>query len=164
MAGDGALGISNPYLVVSVVEIGALLLTALTIFRNAEELRAENELAVAQAHRELWLELARDPNLHRVLDPNARPDEDPPTTVEREFLSLVFVHAATAYRLWKRRVFRRSGQVVEDIQDFLRLPLPRQVWSERKPFLDADFVDYVERLLDADATGSAVRTVGKDER
>ncbi len=125
--------------------IGSLLFTGLTLRLDAKERRDSHVLSVTLAHRELWTNLYKRPELSRVLDPNADLTNRPVTHEEEMFVLLLIVHLNTAQEVLKSRKFAiEDGALRRDIRWFLSLPIPEVVWEKTKGRQDSAFVSFVE--------------------
>ena len=143
---------SNANLLEAAADVGGLWLAAIALLWNARELRIENDLKVTEAHRELWLEPVRNPRLTRILSRTVNLTASPVTVEEREFLTVVFAHANTTFRIKEKRAYEKLEGADSDVRDFFRYPIPAAVWRERRAFLDKDFVEYVDRLSSPNTT------------
>jgi hypothetical protein len=125
--------------------IGSLLFTGLALRLDAKERHTSHELAVTQAHRELWTNLYKRPVLSRVLDPNADLARRPVTHEEEMFILLLVVHLKTSLEVLKsgRRPKPDDG-LHKDIRWFFSLPVPKAVWEQAKARQEAEFVRFVE--------------------
>ncbi|MDR3564511.1 MAG: DUF6082 family protein [Negativicutes bacterium] len=129
--------------------MGSLCLTAAASNREAKAKEVENLLALAEHHQELWSGAAQRKDLERVFQPNADTQSKPATAAEMEFLNLAFVHFETSW--W----IARSGGIVTleelrtDAHSFLALPLPRAVWEKTKQSRNREFVQFVDRAIEA---------------
>lgn len=125
--------------------IGSLLFTGISLRVDSKERRASHELAITEAHRELWANIYKRPGLSRVLDPNADLSRHPVTREEEMFILLLVVHLNTALELLKPGRFAKPDEGLrKDIRWFFQLPVPQFVWEQTKVRQKGEFVRFVE--------------------
>jgi hypothetical protein len=70
------------------------------------------------------------------------------TAAESQFVMFIIFHIHCWYRaILDREVLNLEG-IEKDIKSLFSRPIPRHVWEERKSFLDSDFRQFVDSLLD----------------
>lgn len=125
--------------------IGSLVFTGLALRLDTKERRTANELAITQAHRELWTNFSKRPELSRVLDPLADLATRPVTTQEQMFILQLVVHLNTALDVLKAGRLEDSDETLrKDIRWFFSLPVPKAVWEQVRARQDAAFVRFVD--------------------
>jgi hypothetical protein len=127
--------------------IGGLMFATLASRRDVKTRRAGELLTLAQAHRELWGELHRRPELSRIRQPQMDLVGNPLTVAEEEFLNVVIVHFFTGWHLARCGSLVTLDVLATDIQTFFCLPLPHAVWESTKSFRDPAFVRFVDECL-----------------
>jgi hypothetical protein len=131
--------------------VGSLLFTGLALRVNVKERRNSNVLAITQAHRELWANFLKRPELSRVLNSNADLTASPVTKKEEMFILQLVVHLSTALEVLNpRRLASLDEALRKDIRWFFSLPVPKAVWEETKLRQDAGFVRFVEKIMEKD--------------
>lgn len=125
--------------------IGGLVFTGLALRLDARVRRESNELAVTEAHRELWSQYLRRPELARILEVKADVVVHPVTHVEEMFVLLLIVHLNTSLDVtspdWN--VGADEG-LRQDIRWFFSLPIPRHVWEHSRARHAPALVRFVE--------------------
>jgi hypothetical protein len=124
--------------------IGGLCFTALALRTESVSRHTSDFLILTGHHRELWLEIQRQPALGRVLQPEVDLVADPITWAEEEFLNLVFVHFQSGWELARRGSILRLDSLKTDARCFFVLPIPKAVWTKTKVFRDEEFIQFVE--------------------
>jgi len=124
----------------------SLVVTALSLGRDAQARRGENFLALTREHRELWVEVYRQSDLHRILDPMADLVAKPVTIPEDRIVNLILIHLNTYWELGNQGAVRMPDGVAADVRAFLELPVPREVWARSKRYRDQEFVAFVEGM------------------
>src|SRR5258706_16204147 len=82
--------------------ICGLLFTATAIRRDTAARRASDLLSLSERHQELWSELYRRPELHRIRRKEVDLVAEPVTSMEEEVFKLVFFHFHLGWLLVKR--------------------------------------------------------------
>ena len=128
----------------SVGIIGGLLFTGVSLRLDAKTRRIGNLIRVTDAHRQIWSELYRRPELARVSDATVDLVRKPITPTEELFIGLLILHLNSSYHAMKDGVFIAPAGLRKDIQRFFARPMAKIVWEKMKPFQDNDFVRFVE--------------------
>jgi len=126
--------------------VGGLLYSGLGFSLDRRMRRTELVLSLTDAHREIWESMIEQPELARVIDPNADAAAVPPSAAEARFVKLVLLHVCAVHRAILNRAYRGSPEMDEDVRQFLLLPIPRLVLAEFLPYQDREFRDYVASL------------------
>lgn len=124
----------------------SLVFTSVSVGRDARARRVENFLSLVHEHRELWLEIYRQPDLHRILDPMADLVAKPVTMPEDRLVNLLLIHLNTFWELGREGSVRMPDGVAADVRAFLELPVPREVWRRSKALRGEGFVAFVEGM------------------
>lgn len=128
--------------------IASLAFTAAAFRRDDRSRRVANLFALTAEHREIWTHLYRQPELNRVLESHPSLDEDPVTNAEALIVTFLLLHLSATYRALRAGMFATGEAICRDINWFLGLPIPREVWKRSKDFLEPDFVRYVDACID----------------
>lgn len=126
--------------------IASLLFTAMTLRQGLRSTRITSLLALEEQHRELWSELHRRPELARILDPAPDLVGQPVSSAEAEYLNTVFVHFCTGWRLATEHRILLEDDLGRDIAEFLKNPIPSQVWTRTTGIRERRFVAFVEKV------------------
>jgi len=132
----------------SVVETGSLIFAGIGLLAAAKGSRIKNHLAITKEHRELWSEFLSRPELFRVLEAKLDLTRQPITPSENLIVSLLIQNLNSSFVASKAALFIRPEKLSRDMRDFLKLPIPRNVWEEMRPVQDDKFVAFVERSLE----------------
>lgn len=96
----------------------------------------------------LWDKIENNPALGRVLSYKA--DLSSPATVaELEALTKIFKLFQDGWRVASATDRDELTALAIDIADFLKRPLPRAVWEQKKRFKNPKFVRFVTRAIEA---------------
>jgi hypothetical protein len=125
--------------------VAGLGFTTAAFLKDDASRRISNLLTIIKSHRDIWSEVYNRPELSRVLKRTADLQRHPVTDEEARFVTFLLHHLGTSYRALREGMFSTRQALDRDIRWFLNLPIPRQVWEESREFLEADFVDFVER-------------------
>ena len=98
-----------------------------------------------QQHRELWSEVHRRAELHRILQRTVDLIAGPVTVAEQEYLNLVIVHFHTGWQLAREGTMLKLKTLGADARGFFNLPLPKFVWEQTKSTRDPQFVKFIEK-------------------
>lgn len=124
--------------------IGGLAFTAFALRMENRARRVSDFLVLTGHHRELWIEIQRQPSLARILQPEVNLIDQPITWAEEEFLNLVYVHFQAGWELARRGSILKMRTLRSDANYFLKLPIPRSVWAKTTGFRDAEFVRFMD--------------------
>jgi len=127
--------------------VGGLFYSAIALRLDAKVRRTEVLLALTEAHRDIWERLIEQPELARILDPEADLKTAPPTSVERRFVLLVILHIDTVRQAISEGAFRASSGMTEDLRQFLSLPIPRSIAASALPYQSPDFQAYLHQVM-----------------
>ena len=94
----------------------------------------------------LWHKIQSDPQLHRVLDYNADLSIQP-TLAEQECLNQAFKLFQNGWRVAKATDKEELESLAIDIADFLKRPLCRAMWEQKKKFRNRKFVRFVIKAV-----------------
>jgi len=122
-----------------------LAMLGLALFLEAKARRVANLLQLTQQHRDLWERMFSQPELERILDPDANLEVLAVTSGERMFVIFIILHLSSTYYAMRSGFFQKPHGLRKDIQHFFSLPIPRAVWEEVKILQDRPFVMFVER-------------------
>lgn len=129
-----------------VIAIGPLL-TAFGLFLDARARRVANLIQLTQQHRDLWERMYSQPELARILDPDADLTESAVTAEEEMFVTFLILHLNSAYYAMRAAFFPKPERLRRDIELFFSLPIPRATWEKMKVVQDARFVKFVEQYF-----------------
>ena len=127
--------------------VSGLVFAGCSVARDARARRVANLLSLARDHRELWLEVYRQPELHRILDPNPDLVAKPRTFAETAMVNLLLIHLSTTWQLNRLRLMLMPGGVENDIKNLFSLPIPKSVWDQTKALRDPKFARFVDQCL-----------------
>ena len=114
---------------------------------EARERRVSNLMALAEGHRELWLQITDRPELARILKRHLDLKKAPVSVVEERFVHLIITHLGVTYAAMQNRVLPNLVGLEEDVRNFFSLPIPAQVWKWSRRFQDPSFVHFVETAV-----------------
>jgi hypothetical protein len=122
----------------------ALLFAGLAFVLDVRGRRASNLIRLSERHRDLWERLYTNPQLGRILDPDADVARTPVTPEEELFMIFVFLHLSDTWHVIKAGFFEKPDGLREDIRRFFSLPIPRTVWRKVRDLQDKPFARFVE--------------------
>jgi hypothetical protein len=105
--------------------------------------RIQNLLTITALHREIWSYFYKNPELKRIIDPKADLEKRPITIPERLFTRSLFIHLSVSFHASKTGMFSEPDGLQRDIRNFLRLPIPKQVWNQSKGNHNHEFARFI---------------------
>ena len=126
--------------------IAGLLFNALAFRADAKSRRVTNFITVTAHHREIWSRFAAQPELFRVLDPNADLNVTPITREEELFTRDLILHLSSAHQAMRDGWLMKWEGLPRDVRWFFSLPIPKAVWERLKPLQNREFVRFVDVL------------------
>jgi hypothetical protein len=131
----------------SAVILAGLIFTGLSYRRDTKSRDLENFFRINEAHRDIWTEVYRRPELDRVLSTELDLENDKMTDEEAVFVNLLILHLNATFRAMRSGLYTTKQGIEEDIRWFFSLPIPRSVWHLSKQIREPDFVEFVENAL-----------------
>jgi len=128
----------------AITVIAGLWFTAFTIRADTKTRRIANLLTITANHREVWSKMFINPELKRVLNPNANLAKQPVNDDEEMFVNMVIQHINSVYYALSDQLVVKYDGLREDVSEFLALPIPKMVWERSKEFQNEEFVKFVE--------------------
>lgn len=125
----------------------SLLFATIALRREEKSRHTANLLAITAAHREIWSELFRRPDLKRVIAPQVDLAKKPVTEEESLFVTFLILHLNAVFKANRARMFVPAATLQKDIAMFFVLPIPQAVWKKSRSLQEADFVAFVEDAL-----------------
>lgn len=136
--------------------VAGLLFTGYAASRDNRSRKIENLLSIHDSHRTIWLQIFDDPQLLRILKPNARLAQKPVTLEERIFVNLIILHLTGVLAAMRLKVMEKPAGLDRDLKEFFALPIPAEVWKVTLQYRDLPTRNYVESL-NADLNASELR-------
>ena len=127
--------------------VGGLFYSAIALRLDTKVRRTEVILALTEAHRDIWERLIEQPELARIIDPDADLRTSPPTAVERRFVLLVLLHVDTVRLAISEGAYQASAGMNEDLRAFLALPIPRSIAASTLPYQSPGFQEYLHAAM-----------------
>ena len=150
MVGMDFLALLKPHwfdLVQTAGIVSGFVYTSISFSVDSRARRAAFTFDVNEAHREIWSALVADPNLARILDPDADIDRQPVTKEEEHFVLLVLLHLAAVHRAIELRLYPQWSGLANDIRRFFSLPIPKRILDHYLPLQAPEFIRFVLGLL-----------------
>ena len=136
----------NWFAIVQTVAIAAgLLLVGTGLLLEARARRVQNLIQLTQQHRDLWERMYSQPELTRILDPDADLAKTGVTAEEEMFVVFIILHLSSTYYAIRSGFFQKPHGLRKDIESFFSLPIPRAVWERVRILQDVPFVKFVEQ-------------------
>ena len=132
-------------LVQTVAVTSGFLLVGIAFLLEARARRVQNLIQLTQQHRELWERMYSQPELTRILDPDADLAKTGVTAEEEMFVVFIILHLSSTYYAIRSGFFQKPHGLRKDIERFFSLPIPRAVWERVKILQDAPFVKFVDQ-------------------
>jgi hypothetical protein len=126
--------------------VAGLFFTGYAASRDNRSRRIENLLSIHDSHRTIWLQIFDDPQLLRILKPNARLATKPVTLEERIFVNLIILHLTGVLAAMRLKVMEKPAGLDSDLREFFALPIPAEVWRQTLQYRDQPTRKYVESL------------------
>jgi hypothetical protein len=130
-----------PNLVTALGVIGTVWIGIRTANRESLERTAER-------HANLWMQMAQQPSLHRILQEDADPLAKPVTIEEEEFINLVILLFLTGWRNARTGGLISLNELSNDVGGFFSLPLPHVVWEKTKASRNPRFARFIDQALE----------------
>ena len=124
--------------------VGSLLFTGYSLHSETKTRRIANLLSLTQGHREIWKQMFSNPQLIRILDPDAEISAKPVTQQEEIFVNLVIQHLSVVFHTMRDELTIKPEGLRRDVWWFFSLPIPLAVWKELQVFQNGRFVTFVE--------------------
>jgi hypothetical protein len=124
--------------------VGGLLFTAHSLRSETKTRRVANLLALTEAHRNIWKEHFKNPDLVRVLAPAVDLSKEPITNEEEIFVNLVIQHLSVVYHTMRDELLMKPEGLRQDVASFFSLPIPEAIWNKLKTAQNDRFVEFVE--------------------
>lgn len=126
--------------------VAGFFFTGFSFIHESRVRRVDTLIRVNERHSRAWSQLFEKPELKRVLDPRPDLNAQPISIEEQFFTRFLFFNLYAYYQAIRAGMLKRPRGLADDIRGFVRLPIPRQVWGELRPFFDDDFVRYVDSI------------------
>jgi len=94
----------------TVAIVGSLLLAAYAIRKDEWARRIANSIAITEQYRQIWKDSYEYPQLWRILNKEADLEEEPISSQEELFVTMLILHLSTVYRAM------RHGEFVEQAE------------------------------------------------
>jgi hypothetical protein len=133
-----------------VESIGIIASIAIATYSIVAQRRAQqvsNYMTITAYHREIWKMPFDNPALGELFNPHFNRELLSLTYEEKQFLSFVFLHAASTFELSKQKNIVEVEGLRQDISDVLKLPAPKQFWSANKKYYNKAFVKFVDEAV-----------------
>lgn len=125
----------------------ALFLIGIAFLLDARARRVSNLIKLTEQHRDLWERMYSQPELTRILDPNADVAKVGLTAEEEMFVVFIILHLSSTYFAIRSGFFQRPYGLRKDIEEFFSLPIPHLVWEKVKVLQEPSFAAFVERCF-----------------
>ncbi|WP_395746693.1 hypothetical protein [Prosthecobacter sp.] len=127
--------------------ISGLCYTSVSFQESARARRIDNLLKLTEQHRNIWEKIQGNPALARIRADDTDLIKHPVTMEEAQFVTFLILHIHCWYRaMLDKEVVSLEG-MKRDVRGILSRPVPRHVWEQRKSYLDHDFREFVDTLL-----------------
>ena len=137
--------IENAFTLLNAIGIvGGLLFTGYSLHSETKTRRVANLLALTEAHRNIWKEHLKYPQLSRVLEPRVDRSKEPITRKEEIFVNLVIQHLSVVFHTMQDELTIKPEGWRRDVASFFSLPIPLHVWERLKVAQNDRFVAFVE--------------------
>lgn len=127
--------------------VGGLCFTGYSLRSETKTRRVANLLALADAHRSIWKEHLKYPQLARVLESRVDLLKEPITREEEIFVNLVIQHVSVVFHTMQNDLTVKPEGWRRDIAAFFSLPIPQVIWDRLKGAQNDRFVSFVEACI-----------------
>lgn len=127
--------------------IVSLSLAAVSFRADAKERKISNLMALADSHRNLWMQVTEKPELTRLLKKELNLEIHPVSIAEQRFVHLLITQLAVSYTAMKAGMLPEMTGLRKDVKSFFSLPIPNHVWTWSREFQEPEFVAFVEECL-----------------
>jgi hypothetical protein len=124
--------------------VGGLLFTGYSLHSEAKTRRVANLLALTEAHRNIWKEHLKSPQLARVLSTAVDLLKEPITREEEIFVNLIIQHTSVVFHTMRDELTIKPEGLRRDVASFFSLPIPQAVWEQLKTVQDDQFIAFVD--------------------
>lgn len=107
-----------------------------------------NSIQLTDHHRKLWERLLADPQLGRILDPDANTTKTPVSPAEEMFVIFIVLHLSDTFYAMRIGFYPRPEGLSKDVQQLFSLPIPSEVWNRVRDLQESEFVSFVDACLD----------------
>lgn len=125
--------------------VAGFLLMGFALLLEARARRVANLIQLTEQHRDLWERMYSQPELARILDPEADLAKLAVTAEEEMFVVFIILHLSSTYYAIRSGFFQKPHGLRKDIERFFSLPIPRAVWEKVRILQDAPFVKFVDQ-------------------
>ena len=131
----------------TVVIVGSLLFTAVSLHSETKTRRVANLLTITANYREVWKEFLRCPELGRVLEPSVDVSTQPVTPAEEFFVNMIISHTSSVYEALKDELLTKQEGLRRDVGLFFSLPIPKAVWTKTHLLQNQAFAEFIDSSL-----------------
>ena len=124
--------------------VSGLVFPTITLRRDDRSRRSASLFQLTAHHRDVWVELFKQPELRRVLSPQPDLAREPVTDNEALFVGFLILHLNTAHNAVAQGLMPPLAGLGADIRTFFSRPIPRAVWNDLRRFQDPAFVVFIE--------------------
>lgn len=124
--------------------VGGLLFTGYSLHSETKTRKVANLLAITEAHRNIWKEHFKNPQLARVLAPFVDLTKEPITRDEEIFVNLVIQHVSVVFQTTRNELLFDLEGLRRDVASFFSLPIPQAVWGRLKVMQNDQFIAFME--------------------
>jgi hypothetical protein len=128
--------------------IGGLVFTALSFRADTKARQVDNLIRMKEQHQGLWRQLFENANLKGVLDAERDLVAEPVSEEEEFFVLSLILHLFASYRGIETGVLKSPDGLEKDICEVFEYPVPRAAWEKAREYQDADFVVFIEGVLE----------------
>ncbi|MCW0220890.1 MAG: hypothetical protein OJI67_21360 [Prosthecobacter sp.] len=130
--------------------IVSLSLASASFRADTKERKISNLMALADSHRNLWLQVTEKPELTRLLKSDINLISNPVSVAEQRFVHLLITQLAVSYTAMKAGMLPEMAGLKKDVRSFFSLPIPNHVWQWSREYQESEFVAFVEACLTND--------------
>lgn len=129
------------------ISASSLILAIYGFRRDKRSRKVQNYLRTGENYGNLWEKFANHGALARILNPVPDLINFPVTEEEQTVVAQFIRHLDGAF------VAQRAGEMIKiegmdmDVEDFFAKPIPRVVWKSIRKYQNADFRNYMDRLI-----------------
>jgi hypothetical protein len=127
------------------VSTGAIWIGIYTARAANRAVRVTTLLSITASHRDIWRQYAMRPQLARVLDWEAKPDQM--TEDEQQWLRELILHLAASFEAGRYGALPVQEGLDADVRQLMSKPMPRAVWRQLRPYQNSAFASYIDRQI-----------------
>lgn len=131
----------------SIFIIASFMLAAMAWRSDKISRKSDTHLKVGESYKGLWDAFLENEEFRRITDPTVDLKENPVTEAERVLVRQLIVHLHGVFVAQKLNQIETVEGMDADVKNFYSKPIPKAVWRSVRSRQNADFRNYMDRLI-----------------